>query len=334
MTINDETTILEHFEGIFEKLSEGGLNKDFYLNAKDSLKAAADYLDTTQRQAAIFSVILDNYGGLPMQPNRLAETLKCKNLELLRYLDDLEALKSKKLIKSCNTLSSTSLFDDEPEKAQKSFFVPQGVINAVRKDEKFVPKTVTNLTPQEFFDCAADLLESKEDENIDIDTLESELNSLFELNKQISFVKSLNSYKLGNGSIFILMYFCCELLHNNNETIQLRELNRLLGRGEIRRIQRRFESKEHKLFENELLQFDCKMGIADSEYYRLTEKAKKEFLADLNLKESTRRKGNDIIFADGIKTKELFYSENLKNRIKDLSVLLQEDNFVNIQKRL
>ena len=329
-----ETTILEHFEKIVAVLSKNGLCKDFYLHAKDSLKAASAYLGTTQRQAALFAVLLDNFGGNPMPAKKMAEILKCKNLELLKYLDDLEALKGKKLIKGTSSSRLVSRFSEETESSQKFFFVPQVVINSIRKGEKYIPKTFANLNPQEFFDCAADLLEATEDDELDLDTLEAELNSLCKLNKQISFVKSLGAYDLGNGSVFILMYFCCELLHNNNEIIQLKEMNSLLGRSEVRRIERRFESREHKLIEKGIIQFDCKMGMADTEFYRLTNKAKKEFLADVNLKENSRRKGSDIIHADGIKTKELFYDEKTEARITELCRLLSVDNFASIQKRL
>ena len=329
-----EITVLEHFEKIVAVLSKNGLCKDFYLHAKDSLKVISSYLETTQRQAALFAVLLDNFGGNPMPTKKMAEVLKCKNLELLRYLDDLETLKSKKLIKSATSSKMYTRFEEETDGSQKFYFVPQAVINSVRKGEKYIPKTFTNLNPQEFFDCAADLLEATEDDELDFDTLETELYSIFEQNKHISFVKSLGSYNLRNGSIVILIYFCCELLHNNNEIIQLKELYRLFGRSEIRKIERRFETREHKLIENELIQYDCKMGIADTEYYRLTSKAKKEFLADVNLKENSRRKGSDIIHADSIKAKELFYSEKIDTRISELCRLLSEDNFANIQKRL
>ena len=334
ITMPSGLSILTHFEKIVAVLSKNGLCKDFYLHAKDSLKVTSAYLETTQRQAALFAVLLDNFGGNPMPTKKMAEILKCKNLELLRYLDDLEALKSKKLIKGASSSRLLSRFDEETGNSQKLYFVPQAVLNSIRKGEKYIPKTFTSLNPQEFFDCAADLLEAAEDDELDIDSLEAELNNLFENNKHISFVKSRGAYDLGNGSIFVLMYFCCELLHNNNETIQLRELYQLLGRSEIRKIQRRFESREHKLIENELIQFDCKMGMADTEYYRLTNKAKKEFLADVNLKETSRRKGSDIIHFDSIKVKELYYSEKIESRISELTSLLQEENFINIQKRL
>ena len=347
-------TILEHLEKIIAVLSEPaagssnerfvpdqdspavrGLCKDFYLYAKDSLRAASAYLETTQRQAALFALLLDNFSAGPMSIINLGKKLNCGNLEMLKYIDDFEALKNKKLIRADkpNRYGFAKFMDDEADNFPK-YSVPLAVINAVRKGESIKPKTYSSLSPEEFFDRISDIFEAKEDEDIDLDTLDQELKSLFEHNKHISFVKSLGAYDLGNGSALVLLYFCCELINNNNETIQLKELNRLLGRGEVRQIQRRFESREHKLFENGLMEFDCQMGMADTEYYRLSLKAKKQFLTDVNLKNNTRRRGNNIIHADSISVKKLYFSEKIENRIRELSGLLQEDNFINIQKRL
>ena len=325
-------TILECFEQIIANLSEDGLCNDFFLHAQDSLREAAAYLETTQRQAAFFALLLENFSSGHLSIINFGKKLKCSNLEMLKYIDDLEVLKNKKLIKA--TVDRYQYLSDEETDDFPKFYVPLAVLNAVRKGERIKPKLYHSLSPQDFFDCAAELLDAKEDGDIEQYTLDSELGSLFELNKHISFVKSLNAYDLGNGTIIVLLYFCCALINDNKETIQLNELIKLLGRIEIRQIKRRFESREHKLFEHELIEFDCQMGMADTEFYRLSQKAKREFLGDMNLKENARRRGNDIIHADSISVKKLYFSEKIENHIRELSSLLQEDNFIAIQKRL
>jgi SpoVK/Ycf46/Vps4 family AAA+-type ATPase len=108
----------------------------------------------------------------------------------------------------------------------------------------------------------------------------------------------------------------------------------VVGRGEANRIIRRFKAKEHKLFESGLVEFSCQMGMADTEYYRLTKKAREEFLADIDIKGNAKRKGKDIIHAEGISVKKMFFNEKTSSRITELTSLLKEDNFAAIQKRL
>jgi SpoVK/Ycf46/Vps4 family AAA+-type ATPase len=132
----------------------------------------------------------------------------------------------------------------------------------------------------------------------------------------------------------VLLIFCCYLIHRNEETLQIRALKDVFGYRETSAIQRRFKSREHKLFVNGLVEFDCQMGMADTEHYRLSKKAKDEFLADFDLKENSSRRGKDIIQSKDISGKNLYYNEKIKGRIKELTGLLREENFLNVQKRL
>ncbi|MDR0718234.1 MAG: AAA family ATPase, partial [Treponema sp.] len=141
-------------------------------------------------------------------------------------------------------------------------------------------------------------------------------------------------YDLGEGSVLILFVFCCALLYDDVETLPLSSLRPILGQGETRQIERRFKSREHKLLKRGLIENDCHDGMADTKYFRFTEKSKNEFLADVDIKEKSRHHSKDFIFAETLAAKKLFYSEKITRRIAELTSLLCEENFKNIQKRL
>ena len=326
--------MLEHFEKIIANLSEKGLCDDFYINAKENLEIASAFLHVNQIQTVLFALLLDNIGEGPGSVIKLSEILKCRKLEMLKFLDDFEVLENKRLIRSYknNTNSPRSLIlnkDNFPK-----YSVPLDVIKAIRKGEEYKNKTYMNLSPEDFFDYASELLDATAEDDLDMDSLVIEINSLLEQNKHICFVKSLGAYDLHEESVLIMLIFSCNLLHNNEEVLQMRNLCNILGWGEVKRIQRRFQSKKHKLFVSGLIEFDCQMGMANTEDYRLSQKAKDEFLADVDLKKTTKQQGKNIISSEEINAKKMYYGEKIQNRIRELTELLKEDNFLNIQKRL
>jgi len=331
--MNNNITTIEHFEKIIAVLMENGFNKDFYSKAKEPLEAASAYLKTTQTQAALFALLLNNFSEDTTSIQELSKKLKCTNLEMLKYLDDLEILREKKLVWATKSNGRRNFFD-EVFRNFPSYSIPLPVIDAVRKGVEYKYKTHNRLKPDEFFEFAAELFEVAEDDEIDFNILINEVNNLFEQNKHISFVKKQEAYGLDDNSALVLLIFICMLLENNEETMCLNRLHRIIGRGAANKIKRSFKSKENDLFEHKLIEFDCKNGMADTEYYHLSKKAIDEFLADVDISTNIKRKGKNIILSESINEKKLYFNKNIEDRIIELTNLLKEENFLNIQKRL
>ena len=327
---------LEHFEKIITLLSDVGLCDEYFAKASEHLDFASAYLRVNQTQAVLFSWLLESFTEGPVSIKKLAEDLKCKNLEVLKYLDDFDVLCSKKLIRSEKI--SSDMMDPFSGRRRKEKFpkysVPLDVINAIRNGVEYQFKVMDNLSPEEFFDCIGDLFDASEDNEIDLDTLISEVNSLIDLNKHISFSKHIKNYPLDDISIVILLLFCCALIHENEDTLYLNALRGKLGRRIFRRIESEFEVGDQELITYMLIEYDCQMGMADTEKYRLSQKAKDEFLTDVDIEQQRKQKGKDIIHEKNIKAKKLYYGKKIKERIDELTTLLEEENFINIQKRL
>jgi len=74
--------------------------------------------------------------------------------------------------------------------------------------------------------------------------------------------------------------------------------------------------------------------MADRASFQLTRQAKNDFLAELALLEPVACESSEIIPAKKISKKELYYNPVEQNRIQELAVLLKQNNFKKIQKRL
>jgi SpoVK/Ycf46/Vps4 family AAA+-type ATPase len=283
-------------------------------------------------QSALFALVLEQSGEKSVSLNEIAETLKCGKIQMLKYMDEFDILEQKRLIRKSHR--SHGHFWGSERGSLPSYIITLDVIKAIREGVEFRHADYENLTPEGFLDAAEDLLEEATEDHLDLNDLVTETKTLLDLNKELGFVKKQKEYDLGEGSILILFIFFCALLHDDEETLPLSCLRPIFGRTESRHIEQRFKSREHKLLKRGLIENGCDNGMADTQYFRLTEKAKNEFLAEMDIKEKSRHHGKDFISAETHSAKKLFYGEKVTRRIAELTGLLREENFKNIQKRL
>ena len=325
--------MIDHFEKIIELAKESGLNDAFFDSAKEHLDAVCGLMHITPVQTALFAIILERFGNNSVSMDKIAETSKCSKMQLLRYMDDLDALKKKKLVRSSQSSHFLRRTGDFP-----NYSVPPDVIKAVRNNVEYQYTALDNLSPEDFFDSAENLIEAIKNDALDLDGLSEEIDYLLAGNKNICFVQKKAEYDLGESSVLLMLVFCCALLYRDIESIKTtdlwKELYSIYGRGMTRQIQERFKTREHKLFKKGLVEFEFQNGMADTEYLRLTQRAKDEFLADFDIKKKTKHHRRDLIRGESIASKKLFYSEKIKGRIGELTEMLREENFSGIRKRL
>jgi hypothetical protein len=325
--------MIDHLEKIIELAKEYSFTNIFFDNAQEHLNAVSELLHITPMQAALFSVVFENYGDI-FTMETIDEILKCGKMQLLRYMDDIDVLRKKKLIRETRGSDYS-----RPRSKGPRYQIPRDVINAVRKGvECKFSRNNENLSPEDFFDYAEEILSAVEDDEMDIDDLIEEIKFLIEGNKNICFVKKKAEYDLGEGSVILMFLFCCNLLCNDNESIEQNQLwNQLRGIFGYQRmcqIKKEIKSGNLKLMEKGLLEYEFENGMADTNYVRLTHKAKDEFLCDVDLKEKTKHRGKDFIRAENISEKKLFYNDKIRSRIDELTELLRAENFSSVQKRL
>jgi len=322
--------ILDHFEKIVALAGGNGLNSKFFEAAREHIEAAGALLHTNPTQTALFALILENYGENSVSADDIAKTLKCGKMQFLRYMDDFDALKQKRLIKTASSRYSSGNF--------QRYTIPSDVIKAIRNNTEYQCTRFDDLSPEDFIYCANNLLKAAKRDDLTTDSLIDELKYLFEHNQNNLFVKKSKEYDLNEGSIIIMVIFSYALLHNDEELVKaddlMEELREIMGYSEAHHVENRLKSGKHKVMEKELVQFDCRDGIADTENFRLTEKAVSEFLADISFMEKERRRSKYFIMAKNLSERKLFYGEKIRNRIDELTDLLKEDNFAGIRKRL
>lgn len=314
---------LDHFENLIKLVKKHGLCNKFFFIAKSHIDATSKLLHTTPVQTTIFALFLEQFGEYSVSIKELADTLKCDKIQLIKYMDDIDVLQQKSLIKQAKTYNN-----------DREYSVPLEVIDSLRKNIEYTPIRKENLKPNDFFDCIDDLFSKFFDDELSRELLISELDYLYKNNKKVCFVKMIDEYKLNTSSMLFMANLCSARASKDIDKIKMEDFSSILGNDDYRTIRRSFKSQEHELYKNGLVQYDFYKGMIDTENCLLTKKAKNEFLADVTLDETSNKKGKSYILTENISTKKLFYNQENEKQIHELTNLLMEDNFSNIQKRL
>ena len=182
--------MLQHFEKIIALAGENGLCDSFFENAREHLDATSAILHTSPVQTALFALMLEHFGESSVSIDDISKTLKCTKMQILGYMDDIDVLKQKKLIRGAGVarriFRGTAGF---PE-----YIVPLDVIDAIRKGLEYHYTEYDNLSPEDFFDCAESLLRAAKNDSFDNTALTDEVNYLLERNKGICFSKKKDEY--------------------------------------------------------------------------------------------------------------------------------------------
>jgi formyltetrahydrofolate synthetase len=142
-------TLLGHLEQIVEYSLNSGLNDEFFTKTKSNLNHVKRILHLNDIQVVFLSHFMDKSDSSQILISEIAESIKCRNLKLIQYMDDIDVLEKRRLIR-CNR-SRNSL----------SYRVPREVIEALRKNKNYQPVNLSNISIEELFDKLGELFEEK-----------------------------------------------------------------------------------------------------------------------------------------------------------------------------
>jgi len=324
--------LLEDIGEIIKLVNEYKLSEEFFEQAGAHLQKVASLLRINEKQAALFSLVLEYSDDESVSVSTIAKAMDCGKIQMLQHLDDLEKLENKSLIRAEHdrySYRSRASFSRLP-----CYHVPMNVIKILRTGRYIRNSVYCGLSPQGFFDTVSEIMISSRENNINVTSLITEMKLLFSSNIKSSFVHNCRSYELPFKTGMELAAFCCAWLEEGAENISLNELRPFLGITLVRHLECQLKTGDHKLIQKGIIINGNDLGLADTETWTLSEKTKETFLADINLKERKQKSKRNLIKTETIQERIMFYPEKVNERIKELSRLLSEENFALIKTRL
>ena len=332
--VNNSPTLLDHIEKIVRLSGKRSKEIEKREQNKEELKKhlilIMKTLKMSRYEALVFSHILNKSGSNAVTPELLAKSLNCSHIRLLKYMDYVDKLEEKGLILK---------FNGRYQDRSPYYYVPLNVINSLRKGTLPTLERFYNLDAEGYFIKQGEIFTSRREYEISHEHFINTINLLIEDNLHLNFCRLVKDYDLCSNDLIFFLRLCKFLVINGEDGFDLEAFDNLKAffKNDLIFSKISVELKKGKgpLFEKELIEHVNDKGFRNTKMVQITTKARKELLADYELKNQIRtRFHHDIIKCEQLKEKQLFYNKEEANMVSRLTSLLGNENYNSIVNRL
>ena len=186
----------------------------------------------------------------------------------------------------------------------------------------------------EFFDRFDKLMDEKRDGELTHDALLSYTDNLLEDIADSAFYMSLKRSELGGTVRLLFIYMAHLYVENNDDNINFDDIENIFDNDEIPRyIKCGMRSRRMSLFDKGLIENVNEDGMARSDAFKLTDKAKTEVLGELDLNRAAKSDAG-LIKYDTLAEKKLIYNPAEVGQVEELASILTQERFSGVQTRL
>lgn len=315
-------SILESFEYVVELAEDSNLDNDFFEKAAKHIKYASRKLKLAPMQVALLAMFVDRSEDSRIMISDIAKYAGCRTTKILRLSDDIDTLESQRYLRASRSRNSLS------------YRVPGAVLKSLRKNQPYIYEEEPVLDTQTFFDRFDRLMNEKDDDELTHDSLKELTMDMLDEIKETIFATELRRCGFGDEDTLLFIFMAHLFVENNDDNIGFHDIDDLFDNNEIPSwVKRKFRTRESELFEKGLIENVNEDGMACSDAFKLTEKAKEHFLCELIINKIGRSDRN-LIKAETLAKKDLIYNETERGQITELSSILSENRFNEVRKRL
>ena len=315
-------TLLTAFEQLLEKAEDSNLSKEFFRKSKRLTDYVCNKLGITPVQAVFLAVILNGDRDEYVRLSGISRMLGCKNIHLLPLLGELDELERTRLV-NCNRCNSDS-----------GYRVPNTVLDAFKRNERYTPETLTNLTPDELMARFDELIDMRDNDDLSLEMLVMELRELINANLHLTLCSGLKGLGLDDNELALTTFFVVRLVVNNDDNVLLSEFSDVLNGFQLKRMRSSFTRHTSPLIERHIVEPSGKEGVFDGSGWRLSNESCQSLLSDYNVQRDQEPKDSSLRMVDDITAKTLFYNAAERQQVHRLGELLDQQHFDEIRQRL
>lgn len=331
-------TLIEAFDTILENAHRSELGDEFFNNCAKSFAYLKKQLGLTEIQCLVIAMLAD--AGKTLNWKQMASFVGVSRLSFMRYYDQLEDLVNKRWLQH-----GASRNRDGENEFYEGYTLMYGVVTSLRKNEVFVPENLHCNDTQELVERLSKHLRHNivgTDRNFE--DVEKWIESFMKENIHLPLAEVCSNldciHDMALLSLVVSNYvLCCSKDH---EGLDMDRVDRLfpddfdpnmptMMRDDLR-------DGTHELMMCGLIEHKCEDGMANTEMYVLTDKAKTELLKGFvkknHRKVSYLNNMPGLMPCKKIKAKTLFYNTEEQEHVSRLGNLLSKEQFATIQERL
>ena len=324
MAARKKMDLLAAIEQIVDKAKGTGLSAEFFRKADRYIRYVSEVMELTKEQSVMLALFVDNSCDTDITISSFGEYLGCRTSRLLRYMNDIDVLEKRELIRGRHSHDEVT------------YRVPVELIEALKRNEKYVPKDYTGLTCVELFGELANIFDMRENKELRYGDMVKKIDDLFCCNSNLEYVQKVKSYGFSERTRMLLILFSHLFVNNSDDNVGWHDLEFMHdGRATWISVKNRLSSGNHPLLEANIIENNNDGGFGDRNSFRMTNKAKNELFGELNLTSMNKRsKRGDIVRYENIVPKALFYNEKNKAQVEELASLLDDEKYNQIRSRM
>ena len=315
-----EPTLTANMERVVELATTLHLGEMFDRVAKPYLGYITERLSLTEKQALLLSLFLEKSSDRRIMISDFAEMLECRTIRIISLMSETDELVARGFV--CRRKESDGSL---------RYHMPMEVVMAFKDNKVYTPESTKGLTAEKFFDVMGKMFDDHESG----DDCMQKVDSLIEENRHLAFCRIVRGFDLSDADRMLLYVFCNRFVNEDDDRIGEHDWEDFCeSKWMLRMIRCELQSQRNSL-QNEGIIENCNSdGMADSEYYKLTDKAKEMFFKELKISEQQTKNRKELLKHDSFAEKELFYNPYERSQIEQLSQLLMPEKFASVQQRL
>ena len=318
-----ELDLLQAVEEIVELAKDSHLSKDFFRKADKYIKYLSEVLDLTKEQSVMMSLFIDNSEDSSISISDFGTFLGCRTTRIIRFMNDIDVLEKRGLIICCR------------DRRGRSYRVPMKVIEAFQHNELYKPEDLSGLSCAELFAELEDIFDMRKNDELTEKGIGEKIRELFTNNPKLIFVEKLKSFNLDVEDELLLVLFSHLFVNNSDDNIGYHDLDFLFDKRRWNRIKSSLNSGDHILLSTKMIEYNNDDGFVNRESFRMTMEAKRTLFEELNLSSlNTNQKKAGLLKTNDIAKKKLYYDEEVRKQVSELTQLLTDDHYQEIRNRL
>ena len=321
-SVSRPKSVLEAFEYIVEMAESSNLNAEFMAKAAVSIKYASRKLKLSAMQTVLLALFVDRSEDRRIMMSELARYTGCRTTKFLRLIKDIDELENRNYVVASRSDNSVS------------YHVPMEVLNALRSNVPYVRQAVMVEDTYAFFQRFRRLARMMDRGEINHDKLLLFTNEALEQIERSTFAMKLRACGMDEETCLLFIFMAHLYVINEDDHIVFSDIEDIYDDEDIPGwIQRGLRNRNSDLFEKQLIENANEDGMGRTDAFKLTDKAKTEFLCELNLN-SVAKTVNGLEKHESLAKKELIYNEAENRQIEELFSILSPERFGQVQERM
>lgn len=324
-------SVITSFEHILREIKIGGRYRLETTNSiEGEIQSLSALFSITPRQVLLLTAVMDLCGFGSVECSKLATALECNFFSFLSMKQDLDALKNRELIEGVHTLS-----------------IPSDLIDSIVENRAFTISNISNMSTKRILEKLSLLYNAVLEKRKSPLALLRAMDMMILNNQSTSIAMACDRYGTlcydstpegpSDEDVYTcsmnrderMLFYC--LLANMYTNVSWYDLSPFFDSKKIKVLQGLCRANGLQLQSEGVI--DYIIDESSDEYLLLRDRVKEQILSDVG-GVVKKQYFPEVIYHNSILPRNLFYTDSIKERIKELSLLLSNERFRKVRDSL